>query len=247
MEISMIDTNYKMNMDTPGNKDPDTFSRTLCDYHLLLWSKPLPSGKLFNLTAKPPPPYYLYHNSDIGEFCFTSDSIIHTYLKWKSIPIAGIINAVAKSEIDSFYDLAHTIGGYIIFPANRIERQPTINAIRGMHPLIKDRFDLTLECIRRWYNGIESPLFKHLDRYNNFFWLFDDFIGYCKYFFLDDLVNTDSGDIRFWLPFTDFGETAPLPVDDSEYREYMKNVTEFTRARNLRIDNWCSNHEIVEL
>jgi len=234
----MIDTNYKMYLDTPNKKDPDTYSRTLRDYHLLLWSKPLPDGRMFTLTAKQTAPYYLYHSSNSGELCFASDSIIHTYSRWKRMPIAGIVKTISKSEIDAFYDLACTIGGYVIFPAKQIGRQPTINGIRGMHPLIKDRFDLTLECISRWYSGVESPLYQHIDRYSDFFLLFDDFVGYYKFFLLDDLIDSDSGSIRFWLPFEGFGTTVPLPVDEAGYRDYMKNITEFTNARNLRITDW---------
>ena len=46
----------------------------------------------------------------------------------------------------------------MVFPANRIEKKNTINGARGVHPRIADRFDLTAECIRRHYLGIESPL-----------------------------------------------------------------------------------------
>ena len=36
-----------------------------------------------------------------------------------------------------------------MFPANRIGGKVTINGAKGFHPRIKDRSDLTLECIRR--------------------------------------------------------------------------------------------------
>ena len=32
----------------------------------------------------------------------------------------------------------------------------------GVNPLICDRFDLTLECIRRYYVGVFSPLYEVL-------------------------------------------------------------------------------------
>ena len=38
---------------------------------------------------------------------------------------------------------------YGLFPGNQIGRKMTINAARGCHPRINDRFDLTVECIRR--------------------------------------------------------------------------------------------------
>jgi hypothetical protein len=110
-----------------------------------------------------------------------------------------------------------------------------------MNPLLKDRFDLALECIRRWYQGVESPLLKHIDRYGDFFKLFDDFRGYYKFFLLDDLVNENTGGILFWLPFIDFGKTKPLPENVAAYREYMKNATNFVKARNMRILEYANS------
>ncbi|MDR0197188.1 MAG: hypothetical protein LBI36_03080, partial [Oscillospiraceae bacterium] len=124
---------------------------------------------------------------------------------------------------------------------------PTINGIRGMHPKIRDRFDLTLECIRLWYIGRESPLFEHLDRYGGFFRLFGNFQGYVSFFLLEDLVSAD-GSILFWLPFDGFDQTNPLPATITEYREYMKNITAFAMARNVRIaetDKTLNNAEFV--
>jgi len=239
--ISTIDTNFKMYSDTPDKKDPDTYSRTLRDYHLYLWSKPLPNGKIFSLTAKQIAPYYLYHSSALGDFCLSSDSITHTYSKWTRKRIANIVKAISKADIDNFFDLGSTIGGYIIFPANPINHQPTINGIRGMHAQIMDRFDFTLECIRRWYTGLENPLSAHLDRYSNYFQLFGNFQGYYRFFLFDDLVDSDSGNIRFWLPFTEFGKTDPLPADEAEYWSYMKNVSEFIKNRNSRIASVCAH------
>ena len=76
------------------------------------------------------------------------------------------------------------MGGMIIFPANRVEGKSTINGARGFHPLIKDRIDLTLECIRRYYNNEISPLTEVLTRYTDFFALFGNFKGYVEFFLL---------------------------------------------------------------
>lgn len=230
-----FDPSFKMYIDSPAGKDPDTFSRTLRDYHLLLWNRMLPNGENFELTARAKPPYYLYHDSYLGNFTLSSDSIIHTYTRWTRESMAKIIRTIPKTENDHFYDLASTIGGYIIFPSNQINRQPTINSIRGIHPCIMDRFDLTLECIRRWYQGIDSPLHEHIERYRSFFQLFLNFQGYCNFFLLNDLIDEAREKIRFWLPFEGFGKIAPLPGDLDEYLEYRKNVSEFTNYRNLRM------------
>ena len=45
----MIDINFNFFSDAKGG-DPDSTSPTLRKYHKILWSKPLPNGKPFNLT-----------------------------------------------------------------------------------------------------------------------------------------------------------------------------------------------------
>jgi len=229
-----------MHSDTPP-KDADTWSPTLRNYHQVLWSKVLPNGKIFDLTSSQKPPYYHYHSSDLGDFCLSSDAIIHTYSKWRRKSMVTIIETFPKAEIDAFYNLSNTIGSYILFPANKIEGIQTINQARGMMTYkIGDRFDLTLECIRRSYLGIENPLSAHINGYSNFFKLFENFQGYVNFFLLDDLIDMDTGKIRFWLPFTEFGERDAVPTSTEEYREYMKNASEFAKARNIRIAEWAN-------
>ena len=67
------------------------------------------------------------------------------------------------------------------------KKKLTINGERGWNKRIVDRFDLTLECIRRYYLDIESPLKETLERYKSFFLLFEDFRHYVEFFFLQDL------------------------------------------------------------
>ena len=62
----------------------------------------------------------------------------------------------------------------------------TINGARGVNGKIKDRFDLTLECIRRHYTSEKSPLSDTLQRYSPFFNLFENFQGYVDFFLLQD-------------------------------------------------------------
>lgn len=88
--------------------------------------------------------------------------------------------------------------------AQRVDGKMTINAARGCHPRIKDRFDLTVECIRRQYLGEPSPLSDTLVRYADFFGLFEDFARYVGFFHLQDLVNEDASTIKFFMPFADF-------------------------------------------
>lgn len=229
----MIDTSFDVYSDTPAGKDPDQWSPTLRSFHARLWSKPLPDGHYFTLSSKTRGAY-LHHNSNRGEFFLSSDSIGHTYRYSK--PVAGVIAQVPESELDEFFALASTIGAYIVFPARTVNRKPTINAARGMHPKIGDRFDLTLECIRLHYADRDSPLSEVLERYRTFFDLFGDFWGYVDFFLLQDLINKETRQIEFFLPHTNFN-SRPYPADLDIYRIYRGAVTAFINARNKRIAN----------
>jgi hypothetical protein len=121
----------------------------------------------------------------------------------------------------------------MVFPGNRVDGKQTINQARGFNGSIADRFDLTLECIRRHYSGRESPLSSTLSRYSDFFALFDDFRGYVSFFLLDDLV-TDRLGVRFFMPFDDFRPPS-VPRDLAVYKEYRHRSIEFIEARNHRI------------
>lgn len=63
----------------------------------------------------------------------------------------------------------------------------SINQARGINSRIRDRFDLTLESIRRHYLGTVNPLADVLARHSDFFDLFGDFRGYVDHFLLNDL------------------------------------------------------------
>ena len=216
--------------DTPEGKDPDSYSPTLRSYHKTLWSKPLPNGINFDLDDETR--MLLHHKSELGEFFLSSDSIGHTYSRIQNM--SHIINKVPSEEIDSFFSLCSTIGGYIIYPSKRVDNQMTINGARGTNVKIKDRFDLTLECIRLYYINEESPLSDTLERYTSFFKLFDNFQGYIDFFLLQDLVTDDYLSIKYLIPFESF-ENSPLPSDVDEYRLYKTNMTDFVLARNQRI------------
>jgi hypothetical protein len=226
-----IDVTFDFQSDTPPGKDPDTASPTLRRYHQLLWSKRLPSGAPFRLDVTKPNTY-LYHRSELGEFFLASDAVIPTFARYRLMK--DIIDQVPPAERREFWDLGYTIGGMLVFPGNRIGRKMTINGARGFHPRIKDRFDLTLECIRRHYDGQASPLSKPLARYADFFELFDDFAGYVDFFHLQDLVDEGTSTVAFFTPFEDF-TTSPLPDSLDAYREYRKRAMQFIEARNQRI------------
>jgi hypothetical protein len=229
--VSNIDINFDFRIDTPQGKDPDSYSPTLRSYHKLLWSKPLPSGKQFDLVDTKSG-VYLYHYSEMGEFFLSSDSAIHSFSKWKSM--AHIMSQFKDGEIEAFRSLGYTMGGMMLFPGNRIDGKATINGARGFHPLIKDRIDLTLECIRRHYNNETSPLEDVLSRYSEFFALFQNFKGYADFFLLQDLVNKDYSEIEFFMPFENF-KTPAVPKTFEAYCLYKDKAMNFINRRNQRI------------
>jgi hypothetical protein len=228
-----IDITFDARTDSHG-EDPDSASTTLKHYHEILWSKILPNGHEFNLDDKTKNAY-LYHKSDLGEYYLSSDSMIHTYFKWKRMQ--NVIKQIPEDEMRCFYDPVHTIGGYIIFPANKVNGLYTINQERGINTKINDRIDLTLECLRLYYNNEGSPLFHTIKRYDNYFKLFDNFKGYCDYFLMQDLVSSDYSKIKFFLPFDGF-ISNPLPRNVDEYNIYKNNNLEFLNKRNKRIENY---------
>jgi hypothetical protein len=172
----------------------------------------------------------LYHESPLGEFFLGSDAISHSYKNQKR---KHWLTTQIPNEVDELFRTGSTIGAYIVFPNNRIDGKQTINQARGANPFIDDRFDLTLECIRLFYLGEKSPLYDTLLRYRTFFNLFDDFIGYTRFFLLEDLIR-DSNEIDFYLPFDNFA-TRPTFSGVNDYFVYKNKVMDFIKARNGRI------------
>ena len=122
----------------------------------------------------------------------------------------------------------------MIFPGNQITGQWSINQARGCTKSIADRFDLTLECIRRHYHEESSPMSDVLARYASFFKLFRNFRGYAEFFLLQDLVSTDFSAVKISEPFDNF-RSSPIPSSVHQYTAYKTDAVAFIRARNGRI------------
>lgn len=223
-----IDTTFNVNDDAQG-RDPDKYSPTLKDYHRKLWSKELPYGNgRFDLA--PEPNRYLVHRSAHGVFFMASDAIT-TRLKKQA---GHIIRNIPPENLPAWP--GYTVGSSIVLPGNKVDGKMTLNGARGFNGKIADRFDLTLECIKRWYGGRQkpNPLEEVLDRYEKFFNLFRDFNGYVEFFLLQDLLK-DDGNIDYFHHFDDF-KTPAVPKDEDEYLKYLARSNSFIRARNARID-----------
>lgn len=214
-----------------GGGDPDSRSATLRRYHRLVWPKPLPDGTEFTLVDGGSRGY-LRHESEHGLFLLSSDTIHRTFAR--HLKMQHIVSALPTEDREAALRRGYRMGGMILFPGVRIDRKHTINQARGVNRKLEDRFDLALECIRRFYAGQPSTLGAVLERYADFFALFGSFQGYVDFWLLQDLVTDDYSAVKFWSDFDEFAG-SPLPVDLESYLEYRERMLSFVDARNLRI------------
>lgn len=238
IEEREFDSEFDLRSDTPEGKDPDTYSPTLRRYHRLLWSKELPGGRNFDLVPEKRT-VYLAHDSELGRFVLSSDTIATSHKK----RLHHLYSELSEEENERFHREGYTIGGTMVFPGVPVDGKQTINQRRGTHSEIQDRFDLTLECIRRHYAGERSPLADTLSAYGAYFALFRDFAGYVEYFHLGDLV-TESGTVQYFHPFEGF-VPRPLPGNLDDYLEYRQRTLEFVRSRNRRIQKWVVENGLL--
>ncbi len=222
--------------------DPDRDCERLYVWHRALWGRGEAGVARFRLDVIYDRGYGLsLHAEDGSEFWLGSDGMIPTWSSagWTKRFSADLVAEIDK-DADDFYRVASTIGGYIVFPRNRRGQTGwTINQARGMHSAIADRFDLTLECIRRHYTepSAKNPLGERLAHYADFFELFGDFDRYVRFFLLDDLLTQDRGAVRSLMsgePVSDFPSPA-FALTPAAYAEYRRRSIAFVSARNNRI------------
>ena len=242
MDNSSIDVTFDFTTDTPRywdgywekdsllgspKGDPDSASKTMQLYHKLLYSKPLPNGEIMNLQIGSGANYLTWK-----DFRFGSDSIIVSfrYSRYRDM-IEQVANSMPDyhTYMENYVHKSYTLGGEVIFP----KKQGRINQSRGCNPFIKDRWDLTLECIRKFYLNEESPLYNILLQNKEFFDLFVNFKGYVDFFYLQDCV-TDNYKVKFWLGNGEF-EYFPLPKTVDEYLSWIEQELAFVEQRNCRI------------
>ncbi len=244
-----IDTTFDFTNDSPnywenfwtnknglgaGNSDPDSESKTLQSYQKLLYSRELPNGQKMDLKSGLGS-YYLTWN----DFRFGSDSITASFRYYDYVEmIKRIRERLTNYEqyMEDYIRKTYTIGGNIIFP----KRINSVNQSRGCESKIRDRWDLTLECIRRFYINEISPLSEVLEIDRTFFSLFNDFKGYIDFFFLQDCVVEDYSKVILWtdiMPFVD----DPLPNTVDTYLQFIDNEILFVNKRNRRIQDFIEN------
>ena len=227
VKISDIDLSFDFRTDSYG-KDPDSASPTLRAYHQALWSKPLPNGQVMHLTTDG------YSYLRWGDMYFGSDSITASFRYNKKLldQVAQTLPSISD-YIEDFLHKAYTIGGTIIFPKHRW----SMNQARGMSRKICDRWDLTLECIYRYYKWEPSPLDSVMQKDKEFFDAFVDFKGYVDFFLLQDCVD-ENYRVKLWLD-TPLFESNSIPQNAEEYCRWINAQLDFVKRRAKRIENYC--------
>lgn len=227
-----IDVNFNFTTDTSGfwdgfwnsglgnhckSSDPDAISKTLKEYHRILWSRKLPNGQVMKLAD----------NGDYlgwGDFRFASDILItgQRYERKREV-LEDVPNY--RQFVEEFVSKAYTIGNFIIWP----KHNNSINQVRGTCPGICDRFDLTLDCIKKYYSGETSELYDVLVGDKKFFDLFVDFNGFVDFFYLGAWVKEVDGEYKVinLLPGNDV-----LPKNSTAYIKYVENALGVIEQRN---------------
>lgn len=213
------------------NKDPDKYNDELGKAHCILWSSKNKLGELGHSK------YNRLSTTINGiEFIFTPDSITNSYYKNKTV---SSFDDEVQQLIEEYKRKENTIGSSIIFPI-RIDGQSiiwTMNRARGLSKKVHDRFDYSLECIKRYYDKNEdNPLLKAVEKSSKFFDTFDSFKEYVDFFFLNDLVDENYNVISF-TDTIDFD--CAIPKTKESYIKYLKNTMTFVKKRDLRIKDWC--------
>lgn len=222
--------------------DPDVHSKTLRRCHRILWSRALPNGEQMSLEESNSE--YLSWNG-----CrFGSDSMTNSFRYERMQPIITEFKTMVpdyRAYMENCIRKLYTIGGEIIFPkhgktssGSKVGGTNSINQARGCNRCIMDRWDRSLECIRLYYEGERSPLYRTLEEDSWFFDKFIDFDNYVDFFFLQDCVDEDYNVIP-WINDLDF-DTPALPKDSHEYSIWMQANMDFVEKRNKRIDSFIT-------
>lgn len=137
-----------------------------------------------------------------------------------------------KNFVWLYLQKANTIGGFVVFPRQR----SSINGQRGLNPHINDRFDLTLECIRRYYEKREQS-----EKDYNFNPLYNIFNKGINIDFFDDIFGSFKKYIDFFL-------LNSWVKEDEEHHYHVKNLLHTSKnkdkERNMQIlDNWDFNQK----
>lgn len=198
----------------------------------------------------------LYNRDYLLGLTCTENYLTFKNLNFGADSIANLLEIdqllIDKNLLKDYYVAMNTIGGKIIFPKNG-SGCTSINPARNCK--LQDRFDFTLECIRRYYLGKCSRLTEtfSLEINQSFFNLFGNgqsgFDNYVRFFFLDDLVSNDYKKVLYFI--NDIDNQSNLsnfehsitkhPYDNTLWFELYLNTLSFVKKRNIRIQKYLNN------
>ena len=275
--------------------DPDYRSKRLYEFHKFLWNKQeqrkvdvIWNGYAYELIGIDDKKFRLgsdsimsiyWHCSDKYEPYATiiknlsqienienTDEYKNLYGKYKGFYLDKDITNYCplKKFIYLYLQKANTIGGFIVFPRHDVS---TVNTVRGKSGKIRDRFDLTLECIRRYYQTRDyNPLFDVLEENKMYFGKDEDFFdifrkgksgfeNYARFFCLNEswvnngkvlcLMNKDNKSLDTY----DFSQ-EPLPKSTKQWWTFYRNIMDRLNARNKQIEKLlsdCSEEDMQRL
>ncbi|GAA5220576.1 DUF6994 family protein [Membranihabitans marinus] len=150
--MSEIDIEYDYRLDSKCG-DPDVDSLKLYNLHSILWNQTLPNTETLQLKIPRKSYGRLILETNLTDN-LSSDRMCPHFVGKYNGRLDGWLNDGDKIRLQQ---KVRTIGGHIVFPAHR-RNGFTINQARGINQKISDRFDLTLECIRRFYRNEANPL-----------------------------------------------------------------------------------------
>ena len=118
------------------------------------------------------------------------------------------------------------------------KHQNSMNQARGVNPFIWDRFDLTLKCIKIFYETPDAfnPLSKQMKTDQWFYDLFLDFNGFVDFFFLQDFTD-GCGNVRYYFDDGLFRK-HPRPMTTEEYWKFIEVQAYIREKRRERIRNF---------
>lgn len=254
LPMRVFDLTFDYETDRPARTkaDADRDSPRLRLDHELLWTKPLRSG----VTFAPIAPlarregYLIWTDGSGARHWYGSDAITQSYTRWASPKELAEAKAALSDEQRTLYlGPPYTIASSTIWPVRSIDL-PTINTARGFGPtgrVLRDRIDLTLECIRRHYVGTENALASVLTAYNDFFSLFEGFPEFTEFFHFQDLVSPDFSAVRSLMCFDEVlaqpaFEREATPTTVEEYVAYREATMKFITRRGNRMADWVEEH-----
>lgn len=158
-------------------------------------------------------------------------------------------------KIGEFLLVSRTIGGHVFWPAHQVNRQHTINQVRGGRG-IWDRIDITLAELQNFFKGgktgkYSQALYNAFGRYQ---WFFDDCFGkgeegfqkYIEYMMLDDFFDKEEKKVISLLEsdLTKPDDAIRIPVDEensigykpNDYIRYIDNCIELIKKRSYKMN-----------